>query len=69
MHSHTLDTLATAGVYPLAFYFTGEHVAYPPARTSRYAGALHYLGVAADIRARIEAHRSGRGGEVCRHAR
>lgn len=59
------DAPTGAGVYLLAFYRDGEHIAYTGA-ASPHARALHYCGYAHDIRARLALHIAGEGSRLCR---
>lgn len=52
------------GVYLLAFFYRGRHIAYGGA--SPRGRALHYLGYARDIRRRIGEHITGEGSRLCR---
>jgi predicted GIY-YIG superfamily endonuclease len=52
------------GVYLLAFYRKGRHVAY--GSEDPRGKAAHYLGWAQNIEARIAQHRAGRGGRLPR---
>ena len=68
MHAKYTEDLLTAphtsGVYLLAFYRNGQHIAYGSA--SPRGRALHYCGWASDIRARLAAHLAGEGSRLCR---
>ena len=58
------DSPTGEGVYLLAFYRNGAHVAYGGA--SPRGRALHYCGWASNIRARLAAHLAGEGSRLCR---
>lgn len=63
----TLPIPDGAGVYLLAFFRDGRHVAYGGA--SPRGRALHYLGWSENIRRRIGEHIAGEGSRLCRAAR
>ena len=54
------------GVYLLAFFYRGQHVAYGGA--SPRGRALHYCGYASNIRRRVGEHATGAGSRLCRAA-
>ena len=58
------DAPTGAGVYLLAFYRDGVHIAYGGA--SPRGRALHYCGWASNIRARLALHIAGEGSRLCR---
>lgn len=64
---HPSASLADAptgeGVYLLAFYKDGVHVAYGVGARGR---ALHYAGYASNIRERLARHVAGEGSRLCR---